>query len=606
MKPNKTTLQWTIFVAITFLGCCALKVDKTIAQSPSLPQELTNGGFETKGKDEKPLGWFFVGQGGGTIKLDPVNPFSGETSAFLDSTQAANKGSGSFTNLIQSVDGKSKRGKRVRFRAAVRTAELSSSSRVQLWFRVDLEAKNGATQRSGSFDNMQDRPISTSDWKEFDIVLPINDDATAIVVGLFIMGPGKAWIDEASLEEVDADTPATSKNDLSSLSTAAANIPSGPLNKARAEAAQSPRQPFFNRWLWLALLGIVASVIGMIPLNVSDGESVWSSLALNLQGFAFRFTICYWGLYCLPSLAFFVPWLGIYIVQSYSSLTSIAVQWIAKNWFQMVDELVPPNGSGDTTYNYLAILAMFVLAFACASVWSILSRLIKRDYRNPIEVNLQQIGWTMLRLTIASAMLGYGLAKFSLEMNQFPANADFQLAKTWGNSSPMNVLWAFMGTSRGYTYFAGLGEILAAMLLPWRRTATLGAMVALGVMTNVMMLNFCYDVPVKIYSTHLVVASILVMVPDSLRLLNVLVLNRPTQAVELPSLWKTKPLFWIRIALKIYLIYVFAFPVAIRTWEMGQHFAKVLTSKEVDETETSPYMIRSRGFRWINEIPFNR
>ena len=32
----------------------------------------------------------------------------------------------------------------------------------------------------------------------------------------------------------------------------------------------------------------------------------------------------------------------------------------------------------------------------------------------------------------------------------------------------------------------------------WRRTATLRALIATGVLTNVVMLNFCYDVPVLV------------------------------------------------------------------------------------------------------------
>jgi hypothetical protein len=61
-------------------------------------------------------------------------------------------------------------------------------------------------------------------------------------------------------------------------------------------------------------------------------------------------------------------------------------------------------------------------------------------------------------------------------------------------------------------------ELLGGLLLVWRRTALLGACVSIGVMLNVMLMNFCYDVPVKLFSAHLVVAGLCILLPDARRL----------------------------------------------------------------------------------------
>src|SRR5262249_54829431 len=45
-----------------------------------------------------------------------------------------------------------------------------------------------------------------------------------------------------------------------------------------------------------------------------------------------------------------------------------------------------------------------------------------------------------------------------------------------------------------------------------------GALVVFGVMSNVVMLNFAYDVPVKIYSVHLMLMAAYLMAPDLPRL----------------------------------------------------------------------------------------
>jgi hypothetical protein len=59
------------------------------------------------------------------------------------------------------------------------------------------------------------------------------------------------------------------------------------------------------------------------------------------------------------------------------------------------------------------------------------------------------------------------------------------------------------------------------MLLATRRTATAGALVMVAVMSNVVMLNFCFDVPVKLASTHLLVFALVIAAPDARRLWSV-------------------------------------------------------------------------------------
>src|SRR5204863_6312660 len=101
--------------------------------------------------------------------------------------------------------------------------------------------------------------------------------------------------------------------------------------------------------------------------------------------------------------------------------------------------------------------------------------------------------------------------------------------QTFGEASPMGLLWTFMGSSTSYTVFSGLAEVIGGLLLMARRTTLLGALVCIGVMVNVVMLNFSYDVPVKLYSSHLLAMAFFLLLPDLRRLTNVLVLNRPAE-----------------------------------------------------------------------------
>ena len=105
---------------------------------------------------------------------------------------------------MQAFDATPYRGKRVRFRAAVRTAGADANDRAQLWFRVDR-----TDHAMGFFDNMGDRPIRVPEWQYFDITGDIDSDAERINIGMMLIGKGKAWIDDVSFE-VLGDSPAMS------------------------------------------------------------------------------------------------------------------------------------------------------------------------------------------------------------------------------------------------------------------------------------------------------------------------------------------------------------------------------------------------------------
>jgi hypothetical protein len=153
-------------------------------------------------------------------------------------------------------------------------------------------------------------------------------------------------------------------------------------------------------------------------------------------------------------------------------------------------------------------------------------------------------------------MLGYGMAKTFTTGNQFAPPDVSQLLKTYGDSSPMNLVWTMMGTSRAYTFFAGSGEVVGGLLLLWRRTTTVGALVTFGVMANVVMLNFCYDVPVKLYSTHLTVMAVFLFVADAPRLANLLFWNRARGPVALGPPYVNAYTVWLQRLVKAYLIVV--------------------------------------------------
>jgi hypothetical protein len=78
----------------------------------------------------------------------------------------------------------------------------------------------------------------------------------------------------------------------------------------------------------------------------------------------------------------------------------------------------------------------------------------------------------------------------------------------------------------------GLIEIIPGLLLLWSRTRMLGALMALGVLGNVLALNFGFDITVKILSTMLVLASVFVLIPFRKRLWSFFVQNGASEKIE--------------------------------------------------------------------------
>jgi hypothetical protein len=65
----------------------------------------------------------------------------------------------------------------------------------------------------------------------------------------------------------------------------------------------------------------------------------------------------------------------------------------------------------------------------------------------------------------------------------------------------MGLAWTFLGFSKAYNYFMGIAEAGGGLLLLFRRTAIFGVLLSMIVTSNIVAINFCFDVPVKLYSS---------------------------------------------------------------------------------------------------------
>jgi hypothetical protein len=260
---------------------------------------------------------------------------------------------------------------------------------------------------------------------------------------------------------------------------------------------------------------------------------------------AFRFAFLYWILYMLPSpgavsLAELLPWGGNYVYMALSWPLVTLSPWVGKHVFHLTGQGASwhPTGSGDAAMNYVLTAIILFFALVGAALWSAVSELRARrtEYRTAYA-------WLRLfvRFTLAITLLEYGFVK--IFPGQFRPLGLYGLTETYGDSSPMHLLWTFMGQSRAYTIFGGFMEAIPGSLLLFRRTSTVGLLMSTAVMANIVMMNFCYDVPVKLYSTHLLLMSLFLLLPDALPLWRFLFVRREAvlTGVWLPR-WERKPL----------------------------------------------------------------
>jgi len=234
-----------------------------------------------------------------------------------------------------------------------------------------------------------------------------------------------------------------------------------------------------------------------------------------------------------------------------SSLFSGFFIWVGKDILQSNGRLEYfPTGSGDTTMAYISLLVQSALAILGTILWSVLDR--KRTSYNKFFY------WflVILRAFLILFLLSYGFAK--IFKTQFPNPSLTRLLQPIGNMSPMGLAWTYMGHSEGFNLIVGFFEALGGFLLIPRRTQTFGAFVAAGVMFQVFLMNMFFDIPVKIFSFHLLLMALFIFSTDTHRFINIFIKNKAAQVYEFYNPIKDKLyhkiIFWFKLCAVVTLV----------------------------------------------------
>lgn len=261
----------------------------------------------------------------------------------------------------------------------------------------------------------------------------------------------------------------------------------------------------------------------------------------------FRFIFSFFMLFVVPFPLSYIPYSN-YVFKYYNQFIEYITKTTGKVLFGITEKMSStPTGSGDMLYHWVNVGTFLIIAILATIIWSLLDR------KRPSYRILNKWFLLLTSYYLVALMLSYGISKvFYL---QFRPPSFERLFQSYGHSSPMRLMWTFMGASKTYTMFAGWSEVIAAFFLVFRRTRVLGGLITFGVMFNVFLMNMSYDIPVKLFSFQLMVMGLIVALVDYKRLMSVLVLNKNTMPATVHQpIFQSKRNLYILIGLQVLLV----------------------------------------------------
>ncbi len=229
----------------------------------------------------------------------------------------------------------------------------------------------------------------------------------------------------------------------------------------------------------------------------------------------------------------------------------------------------------DTTGLYVHLITLTILALIGSLIWWIL-----------FKWKQQKTIWEQFQIGIAYylalTLFIYGFNKVFKWQFFFPEpNTLFTHV---GQMTPDILYWSSIGSSYSYSLFSGMIEVIPACLLLFRKTRLLGALIAMMVLFNVVMINFGFDISVKIYSIFLFLLSFLLAIPH-LRSLQHFFFSRPQPIIVDQNQYDSKPHSKSQL-----LLYAIGKPLIIGLIALEALFPYFRTQNFNDDLSEKPYL----------------
>lgn len=266
--------------------------------------------------------------------------------------------------------------------------------------------------------------------------------------------------------------------------------------------------------------------------GILNDDRHWSATERNV----FRFVFIYFLLQSLPiSIGYF------------GQLFSI--NWLRLD-YQDIFNLTRFNPSffGDDTFLNWLIVA--VIALAGAFAWTKRAENLTDNDYDKLYYWLRVI----VRYRLAIGIIGYGIIKLFPLQAPFPSISN--LNTNYGDFNNWKVFSLSLGIVPSYESFLGAIEVLAGLLLFFRRTATVGAVIILIFTGNVFISNLAYEGGEYVYSFYLISLALFVLAQDALRIHRLIGEEKPTTPLHFKPVYPGR-LAVVRLASKVFVILFF-------------------------------------------------
>jgi hypothetical protein len=178
--------------------------------------------------------------------------------------------------------------------------------------------------------------------------------------------------------------------------------------------------------------------------------------------------------------------------------------WLNKHFFHL-----KYNSQGWTTFS--AVLhtirdtVYLLLSILACVLWTIFDR--KRSDYNKLLYWFSQA----LVMILCSIVFIYGIIKAIPVQMSFPSFISLQTPV--GEMSPFDLIWITFGYGTPYQVFGGILEVLAAILILFRRTRIVGLVILIPLMVNIIMLNYTYQIGVLTLSFYILLVALFLLAP---------------------------------------------------------------------------------------------
>jgi hypothetical protein len=242
--------------------------------------------------------------------------------------------------------------------------------------------------------------------------------------------------------------------------------------------------------------------------------------------------------------------------------------------------------------SYASMGIALAAAIVAGLIWTWFARNSPRKEYNKLYY------WVRLavRYFLALNMLDFGYEKLFPEQMPFPSIAN--LHTQFGEINAFRMYWHHVGLVTWYQVFLGFMELSAGLLLLFRSTTALGAVIIAGMLYNVAHANFAYDGGVHVFSSTVSILALFLFAQYVPNLYRLLIEHKDVE----PWYYYPKPSpGWKRWT--FYSIRAFALFVCLVLYGYVRH--DIHNNTSMSKEPRTPGLAGAQGFYLVTEFVYN-